>query len=63
MSEASILLNAHLKCRDIWVALQLADYKKEGALNDAAVSVLYDSQKYLFQELLIVRSAYLQMKL
>lgn len=57
MSEASILLNAHLKCRDIWVALQLADYKKEGALNDAAVSVLYDSQKYLFQELLIVRSA------
>lgn len=46
-----------MKCRDIWAALQLADYKKEGVLNDAAISVLYESQKSLFQELLIVRSA------
>ena len=57
MSEVSVLSNAHLKCREIWAALQLADYKKEGVLNDVAISVLYESQKSLFQELLIVRSA------
>lgn len=56
LAEAKPLLTAPTRSRDIWTALQLADYKKEGILNDAAVSVLYESQKELFKELLLVNS-------
>ena len=56
LTEAQPLLSAQAKCKEIWGALQLADYKKEGTLNDAAIAVLYESQRVLFQELLLVRS-------
>ena len=57
MAEATPLLTAHLKCRDLWSALQVADYKHEGRLNDAAVSVLFDRESEKFQELLLVQNS------
>lgn len=55
--EAGPLLNAHMKCKDLWEALQLADYKKEGVLNDAAIQLLYERQQANIEELLLVKSA------
>jgi len=56
LKEAKPLLNAHLKCKEIWNALQQADYKKEGVLNDAALIVLFDMQGKNLHELLLVKS-------
>jgi len=57
LTEAQPLLSAPTRSKEIWAALLLADYKKEGTLNDAAVNVLYQSQKDLFRDLLLVNSA------
>lgn len=57
LMEARPLLNAHSKCRDLWEALQLADYKKEGVLNDAAIQLLFEKQQTNLEELLLVKSA------
>lgn len=56
MNEARPLLTGHLKCREIWSALQLADYKKEGVLNDAALTVFYEKQAGNLQEMLTINS-------
>ena len=56
LSEARPLLDAQQKCKDIWQALQIADYKKEGSLNDAALKILMDKQGKNLMELLLVRN-------
>ena len=50
------LLKAHIKCRDIWQALQIADYKKEGVLNEPALEVLLEKQRKNINDLLAVKS-------
>lgn len=57
LKEAKPLLKGHLKAREIWSALQVADYKKEGILNDAAIQVLYEKQGKTLKALLHVQSA------
>ena len=57
LSEAAILMNAPAKCKDLWAALQMADYKKEGVLNEAAVIVLFEKEKEKFRELLLVQTS------
>lgn len=56
LTEARPLLDAQQKCKDIWQALQIADYKKEGSLNDAALKILMDKQGKNLTELLLVRN-------
>lgn len=56
LSEARPLLDAQQKCKEIWLALQIADYKKEGSLNDAALKILMDKQGKNLTELLLVRN-------
>lgn len=56
LSEASPLFSAHVKCREIWQALQIADYKKEGVLNEAALEVLLEKQGRNLRELLQVKT-------
>lgn len=56
LSEASPLFTAHIKCREIWQALQIADYKKEGVLNEAALEVLLEKQGRNLRELLQVKT-------
>jgi hypothetical protein len=56
LNEARPLLAGHLKCREIWAALQLADYKKEGVLNDAALTVFYEKQANNLRDLLNMNS-------
>lgn len=57
LAETAILLSAPTKCRDLWSALQIADYKKEGVLNEAAVIVLFEKEREKFKELLLVNSS------
>lgn len=56
IAEARPLLDAQQKCKDIWHALQIADYKKEGTLNDAALKILMEKQGKNITELLLVKS-------
>ena len=56
LSEAMPLLRANAKCREIWQALQVADYKKEGILNEAALEVLLEKQGRNLQDLLAIKS-------
>lgn len=55
-SEAKPLLKANIKCREIWQALQIADYKKEGVLNEPALEVLLEKQGKNMHDLLAVKS-------
>lgn len=57
LAEASGLFTAHAKCKDLWNALQVADYKKEGVLNEAAVVVLFEKESRKFRELLLVNNS------
>ena len=57
ISEATPLLSAHIACKDLWAALAVADYSKEGVLNDAAVAVLFNKERTKFTELLQVASS------
>lgn len=54
--EAKPLLTAPAKCKEIWNAIQVADYKKEGMLNDAALQVLFEKQARNIEELLLVKT-------
>lgn len=56
LKECEPLLKGHIKCRKIWHALQYADYKKEGMLNEHALKRLFDKEGSLIVELLQVRS-------
>ena len=56
ISEAIPLLKANSKCREIWQALLVADYKKEGVLNEAALEVLMEKQGKNLHDLLAVKS-------
>jgi len=57
LAEAAVLLSAPAKCKDLWSALQIADYKKEGVLNEAAVIVLFEKEREKFKELLLVNTS------
>lgn len=56
INEAKPLLTAPLKCKEIWNAIQVADYKKEGILNDAALQVFFEKQSKNLEELLMVKT-------
>ena len=56
LQEAIPLLSARQKCRGIWKAIQLADYKKLGELNYPALSVLFEKEKETFSVLFNTRS-------
>ena len=56
LHEVRPLLDAQTKCKALWQALMLADYKKEGTLNSAALQIFLDSQRENLREMLLVRS-------
>lgn len=56
LNEARPLLDAQNKCKEIWQALQIADYKRSGILNDAALKVLLEKQGKYFAELLFIKT-------
>ena len=57
IKEAQPLIKGHLKAKELWNALQVADYQKEGILNEAALQVLFQKQSQNIKELLQVKSA------
>lgn len=57
IKEAQPLIKGHKKAKELWSALQIADYKKEGILNEAALQVLFQKQSQNIKELLQVKSA------
>lgn len=54
LAETALLLTARKKCKALWAAIQIADYKKEGVLNEAATTVLYEKEKEVLRDLLLV---------
>jgi hypothetical protein len=56
LAEARPLLQTHTRCRELWHALQQADFKQTGRLDDNAVQLLWDRKQKILQELLLVDS-------
>ena len=56
IKDAQPLLKAHQKCRDLWEALQLADYKKQGILNLDALKTFFSLQSKNILELLQIKT-------
>lgn len=56
INDARPLFAAQFKCKEIWQALQVADYKKSGILNEAALKVLIEKQGKNLSELLFIKS-------
>lgn len=54
LAETTLLLTGRKKCKALWAAIQVADYKKEGVLNEAATMVLYEKEKLVLRDLLLV---------
>jgi hypothetical protein len=54
--EAQPLLRGHLAAREIWHALQVADFQKEGTLNDHGLQILFQRQGRNIKELLQVKN-------
>ena len=42
VAEARPLLNTHHRCKEIWHAMQQADFKRIGRLDDAAISIFFN---------------------
>ena len=57
LSECKVFSEAYEKTQEIWAAINIANYKKEGVLNRAAVEIFFNSQRVNLRELLLVKSA------
>mmetsp|Transcript_33802 Transcript_33802/g.44639 ORF Transcript_33802/g.44639 Transcript_33802/m.44639 type:complete len:95 (+) Transcript_33802:26-310(+) len=42
ISEARPLIGGARKCKEIWQAIQKADFRKEGLLNEANIRLVFD---------------------
>jgi len=45
------------KCKEIWLALRKADFRREGILNEANINLVFDKNKDLITELLKIKTA------
>lgn len=57
LADSQPFFEAYEKTTEIWQALNIANYKKEGVLNRAAIEIFFNSQKQNFKELLLIKSA------
>jgi PHD/YefM family antitoxin component YafN of YafNO toxin-antitoxin module len=57
LNDSKIFFTAYEKTLEIWEALQISNYKKEGVLNRTAVEVFFQSQSDTLRELLLVKSS------
>ena len=52
VSEARPLIGGARKCKEIWNAIQNADFRKEGLLNDTNIRLVFDSKRDHIYDLL-----------
>jgi hypothetical protein len=45
ISEANSMLGGAKKCKDLWVAMRKADFRKEGVLNEANIDLVVEKNK------------------
>ena len=45
ISEARPLIGGARKCKEIWQAIQKADFRKEGLLNEANIRLVFDQRR------------------
>ena len=45
ISEARPLIGGARKCKEIWQAIQKADFRKEGLLNDANIRLVFEQRR------------------
>ena len=56
LGEAKCLLGGAKKCRDIWKSIRAADFRNEGVLNEANLTLVFEKNKDAIYELLKVTS-------
>ncbi len=56
VSEARPLIGGARKAREIWLAIQKADFRKEGLLNEANIRLVFDSKRDNIYDLLRLSS-------
>jgi len=42
VNEAKPMLGAARKCKEMWTAIRVADFRKEGVLNETNIKLLFD---------------------
>ena len=45
VSEARPLIGGARKCKEIWHAIQTADFRREGLLNDTNIRLVFDARQ------------------
>lgn len=56
VSDARPLIGGARKCKEIWHAIQKADFRKEGVLNDTNIRLVFDQRADLIYDLLKLSS-------
>lgn len=57
VEESQHLLNATIKCQDLWDEMRKADFRKEGILNEMNIQLVYENKSKIIQDLLKISSA------
>ena len=47
VAEATPLIGAAEKCRELWKALRAADFRKEGTLNEINIALVFEQKKHI----------------
>lgn len=56
VSEARPLIGGARKCKEIWQAIQKADFRKEGLLNEANIRLVFEQRREHIYDLLRLSS-------
>lgn len=56
ISESRPLIGGARKCKEIWQAIQKADFRKEGLLNDANIRLVFEQRRDHIYDLLRLTS-------
>ena len=56
VSEARPMLGGARKCKEIWLAIQKADFRKEGLLNEANIRLVFQQKRGIIYEILRISS-------
>jgi len=47
VAEATPLIGAAAKCKELWKALRAADFRKEGVLNETNVAIVFEQKRHI----------------
>ena len=56
VAEARPLIGGARKCKQIWAAIQKADFRKEGILNETNIRLVFESCKQIIFDMLKIQT-------